>query len=326
MEGDLWNELIKPMLAYPSEPFDDPNWIFEIKFDGTRCIAYVDVTNKEVRFLNRRLIFFQHRYPELLDIWKNIDASRVILDGEVVVFHEGKPNFFKLAEREHVEEKLRIEILSKMYPATYVVFDILYKDGKNLTGLLLEKRKEILEETVNLGSNIILSNYVREKGKAFFQAAKEKGLEGVMGKKLGSPYLMGERSKYWLKIKALNTLDVVICGYTTGTGKRGETLGSLITGCYVEGKLKYIGKVGTGFDEDELKKLLEMLKQIQTEKCPFEEIPELDLPPERKPMWVKPQLVCEVKFMELTKDGIMRAPSYVRLRYDKLPTDCVLQT
>lgn len=322
----LWQQLIKPMLAHLSEPFSSRDWEFEIKYDGTRCIAYIDVKNKSAKFLNRRLIFFQNRYPELLDVWRDIKARKVVLDGEIVIFDRetGKPDFYKLAEREHVGNKTRIEILSKLMPATYVVFDILHKDGKDLIDLPLIKRRKILEETVKESERILLSTYVIGKGKEFFKAVKQEGLEGIMGKKLDSSYLIGERSKLWLKIKVLKTLDCLIAGYTSGTGKR-EPIGSLVLGCYHNGKLRYVGKVGTGFSEKELNQLLARLEKLKTNKCPFEREPELDLPPERKVIWVKPKLICEVRFMNLSENLIMRAPAFVRLRIDKQPRECILE-
>lgn len=320
----LWQQKIKPMLAYPSEPFNSRDFLYEIKFDGTRCISYIDAEDKTVKMLNRRMVYFQDRYPELTDMWKDVKAKRVILDGEVVIFEKGKPNFYKLAEREHVESKVRIELLSKILPASYVVFDILYKDGKELVNLPLIERKKILDRTVKGGSRLLLSEYVLEKGKAFFNTVKKRGLEGVMAKRIGSPYLMGERSKLWLKLKAVQTLDTLIVGYTTGTGKR-EKLGSLIAACYYRGKLKYVGKIGTGFTEESISSLLKKLKKLKVEKCPIQPEPDLKLPLDRKPVWVKPKLVCEAKFMNLSKDLVMRAPSYIRLREDKNPEDCILE-
>ena len=319
----LWEKLIEPMLAFPSEPFNSKDWLFEVKFDGTRTIAYVDKENKSVKFLNRRLKYFEHRYPELQKIWENLNCKRAILDGEIVVFEKGKPNFYKLAEREHVDEKVRIEILSKIIPANYIVFDILHLDGKDLIDLPLIERKEILKENVKEGNNLLFSVFIFEKGKEFFKKVKEQGLEGIMAKKIDSSYEIGKRSKNWLKIKVLKSLDCIIIGYTTGIGKR-EEFGSLICAVYHEGKLKYVGKVGTGFDESEIEKILEKLEKIKVEKCPLEEEPELNLPAERKPIWVKPKYVCEVKFMELTQDLQMRAPVFVRMREDKLPEDCEL--
>jgi bifunctional non-homologous end joining protein LigD len=314
------------MLAFPAEPFDSKEWIFEVKFDGTRTIAYVDCEGKEVRFLNRRMSYFQFRYPELKDIWKLCDAKKIILDGEIVIFEKGKPNFYKLAEREHVDEKTRIEILSELIPATYVVFDVLHLDGKDLVNLPLIERKRILNAKVEESDKLLISVFVEEKGKEFFEKAKAKGLEGIMAKKINSVYEIGKRSKNWLKIKALKTIDTVIIGYTTGTGVR-EELGSLIVGAYYKNKIRYLGKVGTGFSEEELKEILSKLQKIRTGKCcikTFDES-ELKLPPERKAIWVKPKYVCEVKFMEFTKDLRLRAPAFVRTRADKLPKECKLE-
>ena len=324
--SDLWNLKVKPMLAFPSEPFNDKNWIFEIKWDGTRAVAYISKSGKKVRFLNRRLLWFEYRYPELKEIYSCIKAEKVILDGEIVVLEQGKPEFYKLANREHVDDKLKIELLSKTIPATFIAFDILYLDGKDLTSLPLIKRKEILKERVmeNAGKHLIISRFVEEKGKEFFKSVKDLGLEGIVGKKKDSPYEIGRRSKNWLKIKAFKTLDAVICGYTEGEGERRQSLGALVLGVYDKGKLRYVGRVGTGFSESELSFLKSVLGRLRIKENPFdvfEEEPEII----RKIKWVKPKVVCEVKFMEVTKDGKLRAPSFLRLRFDKPAKECMLE-
>lgn len=323
----LWNELIKPMLAFPAEPFDSKEWIYEVKFDGTRTIAYIDYKERRIKFLNRRLNYFEFRYPELHSIWKNCDCDKIILDGEICVFEKGKPNFYKLAEREHVDQKVRIEILSREMPATFIVFDILHLNGKDLIDLPLIERKEILKEKVSEGNNLLLSVFVKEKGKKLFEEVKKQGLEGIMAKKINSIYEIGKRSKNWLKIKSLKTIDAIIIGYTTGIGKR-EEIGSLILGIYYDNKINYLGKVGTGFSEEELNKILEKLEKIKVEKCYLENFDEkeLDLPEKRKAIWVKPKYICEVKFLELTEDKRLRAPVFVRMREDKLPEECELLT
>jgi bifunctional non-homologous end joining protein LigD len=319
----LWNKLIKPMLAYSSKPFDSQNFIFEIKFDGTRCIAYVDVENRKVKFLNRRMKFFHDRYPELQEIWKDVKAKKVILDGEIVVFEKGKPNFQKLAEREQIENKARIELLAKIMPAIFIVFDILYLDGEDLINLTLQERKKILERVVVQSERILQSEYVVGKGKEFFRKARQLGLEGVVAKKLDSVYELATRSRNWLKIKSEKTIDCVIAGYTLGAGWREKYFGALILGVYRKGKLHYIGRVGTGWDENFLQELKKKLEKIKTKKMPFEEEPKF--PSGIVPVWVKPKLVCEVKFMQLTKDFMLRAPSFVRMRTDKEPEECILE-
>jgi bifunctional non-homologous end joining protein LigD len=295
-----------------------------ISFDGTRTIAYIDKNKKEVRFLNRRGIWFEYRYPEMKDLWKDVDAEKAILDGELVIFKSGKPDFYLLAEREHVGEKTRAEILSKINPATYVVFDILHLDGKDLIDLPLIERKKILKEKVRESERVLLSVYVIGKGEKFFEEVKAKGLEGIMAKKLSSSYQIGKRSKDWLKIKALNSLDCIICGYTLGEGKREKYFGALLLGIWHEGKLRYLGRVGTGWEEKDLEEITAMLKKIEAEKNPFD-IFEEEPSVLEKVKWVKPKLVCEVKFMEFTEDLKLRAPSFIRLREDKIPEECVLE-
>ncbi|MCD6371143.1 MAG: non-homologous end-joining DNA ligase [Candidatus Aenigmarchaeota archaeon] len=319
---DLFEIKIKPMLAFSSEPFNSKDYYFEIKFDGTRALAYIDVENRSVKLLNRREIWFQERYPELKDIWKNVTAKKVILDGEIVVMENGKPNFYLLEEREHIDNKIRIEILSKIHPATYIVFDILFKDGNDLTTLPLSERRKILEECVKEDNNLVISEIVEEKGIEFFEKVKEMGLEGIMAKKKDSPYLIGKRSRYWLKVKALKTIDAIICGYTKGEGKREPYFGALLLGIYNEGKLRYIGRVGTGnWSEERLKEIKETLDKIKIEKNPFdifEEEPSIL----EKTIFVKPKFVAEISFLEWTSDRKLRAPSFKRLRMDKEPREC----
>ena len=324
---DLWNVLIKPMLAYPSDPFTKENWIFEIKFDGTRTIAYIDVKNRKVRFLNRRFKFFEYRYPELLEIYTQIDAERAILDGEIVVLKNGKPDFFLLQEREQIENEQRIKFLSKLNPATYVIFDILYLNGKNLVNLPLYERKEILEKVVNESEKIILTEYVKKRGEKFFEEVKKIGLEGIVAKRFDSIYQIGKRSKDWRKIKNLKTIDAIICGFTEGKGKREGSIGALLLGVFDErtGNLIYIGRVGTGknWSNEFLLKLRKKLEKIETKEIPFENF---DEPPAIKEVshFVEPKYVCEVEFLEVTEDKKLRAPSFVRLRFDKPLEDCTL--
>lgn len=293
-------------------------------FDGTRTIAYIDVGKKEVRFLNRRGIWFHDRYLEMRDLWKDVRAKRVVLDGELVIFIKGKPDFYALETREHVSDRLRYKLLAQSMPATYVVFDILHLNGKDLINKPLLERKRILERVVRESSRAVFSAYVIGKGKRFFRAAQRRKLEGVMAKRLQSTYQVGKRSKDWLKIKALKTLDVIIGGFTTGTGWRKPYFGALLVGVYYKNRLRYIGRIGTGLDEKGYAKLSLQLKKIEVEKNPFDVFEEEPSVME-KVHWVKPRLVAEVKFMNLSKDLKMRAPSFQRLRVDKKPKECVLE-
>lgn len=305
--------LFRPMLAYPAEPFDSDEWAFEFKYDGTRTLTFFK--DGKWKFINRRLYNFAHRYPEI-NIREAI-RKEAILDGEIIVINKGKVDFRLLQSREQTDNPLKIEILSQKHPATYIVFDILWLDGKDLTKLPWEKRREILENNVSETDRIKVSPFVVGEGKALFQKAIEMDMEGIMAKKLDSPYLINKRSHYWLKIKKTKTIDCVILGYTRGEGKRKETFGALLLGVYDNNKIVYIGKVGTGWSETEARTIKEMLDRIKTKKY-------LDVNIEA--VWVKPIYVCEVKYMEITSDMKLRAPSFVRLRLDKDAKECTLES
>ncbi len=312
----LWNSEIRPMLAKSSKPFDSQEYLFEVKFDGTRAILFLDRKRKFVKIQNRRGFDITRRYPEFHSLWKNIE-NRAILDSEIVVLDEkGRPDFYRLQEREH-SQGFRAELLSEEYPATCIVFDILHLNGQDLINLPLHQRKEILSSKVKEENNLLISRYVLGKGKRFFEESRKLGLEGVMAKKLDSPYLLGTRSKFWLKIKAFRTLDCIICGYTIGKGKR-KKLGALILGCYHKGKLISVGKVGSGLEKKLLETLLPKLQPLRISKPPLQH------PEPENGIWVRPSLVCEVKFMNLSRDLKLRAPVFLRLREDKNPEECEL--
>jgi bifunctional non-homologous end joining protein LigD len=290
------------------------------KLDGTRCICF-KLKNK-VKFLNRRGLFFEKRYPEIVKCLKELKDD-IILDGEIVVFDErGKPNFYLLAEREHTDDKIRIDILSRKYPATYVVFDILNLNGEDLKNLPLLERKKILNKVVK-DSERVKKCYYTEDGKALWKVVKKLKLEGVMVKRKDSPYLQ-RRSDLWLKVKTLKSLDVIICGYTEGTGKRRGVLGAILCGIYYKNRLIYLGRCGTGFDEKQLNDLTTALKRIEVKRNPFQAFKE-----ERsiidKIHFTKLKFVAEVKFMNLSENLKMRAPSFKRLRSDKKIEECVLR-
>jgi bifunctional non-homologous end joining protein LigD len=313
-----------PMLAFRSQPFDSQDFLFEIKYDGTRTICYFEEKNTE--FINRRGKEFSYRYPEIKEALKKaVKAKEAVLDGEIVVLENGKPNFWKLAEREHVDNKFRTELLSKLMPATYIIFDILFLNGKELTNLPLLERKRILEKTIEENERIKIAEYKIGSGKELFEFAKKNGLEGIMAKKIDSIYEMGKRSKNWLKIKVENTLDVVIVGYTTGTGER-EDFGSLLVAAYHQGKLKFLGRVGTGFSKEEIEEIIKKLEKekVSTPSISLENV-KLDLPEGREAIWVKPKYVCEVKFLEFTEDMQLRAPVFVRMREDKSVEECEIE-
>jgi bifunctional non-homologous end joining protein LigD len=308
---------IKPMLAKPSIPFDSERHIFELKWDGTRCISFVD--RKNVRLQNRRLIDITYRYPEFWNMNKFLRVRSAVFDGELVVLFEGVPKFDKLQEREHIVDPKKIEILSEIIPVSYIVFDLLYLDGKSIMKKPLLERRKLLKGLFPLSENVIYSESYN-KGKRLFSFALKKGFEGIMAKEKESPYLPGERSSYWLKIKKTSDIDAVICGYLEGEGERKGIFGSLILGVYDRGKLVHIGQVGTGFDENTTRRILHILKNIKSNKCPFDEIPYL----KRKAFWVRPEFVARISYQELTKDNKLRIPVFKRIREDKEPEECTL--
>jgi bifunctional non-homologous end joining protein LigD len=304
----------KPMLAHTAkEPFTVKDWIFEIKWDGIRAISYV---NDELSIRSRYDKELRYNFPELEELATL--APHTVLDGEIVIVQKGKPDFQTLLERSRNTSAQSVEFMAQRFPALYVVFDILEKDEKPLLGNALTERKEILKERVKEGKNVILSEYVEERGEAYYEAALKKSLEGVMAKKKNSPYEPGVRSKNWLKIKKLTTCDCVIFGYTRGEGKREHTFGALILGMYKDGTPVFVGKVGTGFSESTLSVLMQTFQELLAAE---ETLGGVDV---AEVTWLKPELVCEVVYQSVTKDGKLRMPRFHGLREDKPPRECTL--
>lgn len=307
------------MLAVKGSPFNNENFIYEIKWDGTRCLAYVDVDNKRIRLQNRRQIDITYRYPELNFL--NAVEQNTILDGEIVVLKDGKPSFRLLQNREHVVSKTKINLLSKLYPAVFFAFDVLY-DGKWLFDCPLIERKKILSEVVQETNHILIADYVRKEGKGFYSKVVDVGLEGVIAKKIDSKYEAGKRSENWIKIKKRNTVDCIIVGWLEGEGRRENYFGSLVLALKNNNSFFHVGQVGTGFDDEFVSSFYNELRKIEIdnhvvglEKVGFK----------RNVHWVKPIYVCEVEFLELTKDGKLRAPVFLRLRNDKSVDECTVE-
>jgi bifunctional non-homologous end joining protein LigD len=297
-----------------STPFSGKDWIFEIKWDGFRAIAYV---NKELNLRSRNGKELKNNFPELEELEQL--AQNVVLDGEIVILKEGKPDFQALLERGKTNSLINVEVQTRRSPAVYVVFDILEKDGKPLVNLPLIERKAILKQSIREGQHVLLSDFVEEKGEAYYKAALEKGLEGIMAKKKDSVYEPGIRSGNWLKIKKLRSCDCVIFGYTTGTGIRTDTFGALLLGLYdKEGKPVYVGKVGTGFSHDALVSLSKTFQKLKMATAPFK----VDIHEEIT--WLAPELVCEVSYQVVTRDGRLRMPRFRGLREDKSPAECTV--
>jgi len=305
--------LYEPMLAKSTErAFTSKDWIFEIKWDGIRAISYVD---HELRMLSRNGKDLKFNFPELEEL-KTL-TSNVVLDGEIVVMKEGRADFQTLLERANSTNPRDIEYMAGKFPATYVVFDILEKDGTPLIAASLLERKRILAEHLKEGTNVVLSRFVEKDGEAYYEAAVRKGIEGIMAKKKTSPYEPGVRSGNWLKIKKITLCDCVIFGYTKGEGIRQATFGALIIGLYDKDKPVFVGKVGTGFSESTMESLLKAFEPLEVKEKTLEsvEVPE-------EVTWLKPELVCEVGYQSVTKDGKLRMARFRMLRVDKKPFEC----
>ena len=320
------------MLAISTEKaFDNPDWLFEIKWDGYRAVAFID--NGRVRLVSRTQNDLTAQFSELASLAKFVKAERAILDGEIVALDdEGRPSFSLMQQRTGFKAGKRRLPRREGVPVVYYAFDLLYLDGFDLRRVPLEQRKQLLQDRIitdSLAADerevIHFSDHYPEKGVALFEAARQRGLEGIVAKKRTSRY-EEKRSSDWLKIKITQTQDCVIGGYTDPEGSR-EYFGALVLGLYDRQKrLIHVGQVGTGFDQAALKKLFTLMQPLKTKQNPFYgEIGGL-----RKVQFVRPQMVAEVKFSEWTHENDeggtkLRAPVFMGLRDDKLPEECKLE-
>ncbi|HWH60763.1 MAG TPA: non-homologous end-joining DNA ligase [Terriglobales bacterium] len=312
---------ITPMLASLCEkPFDDPNWLFEIKWDGYRAVSFLE--NGDVRLVSRNHNDLTARFSELRGLSNSVNAKNAILDGEVVALDDqGRPSFSLMQQRTGLRSQGRQTTPRRDLPILYFVFDLIYLDGYDLRKVRLEQRKRVLREIVTDSEMVRYSDHFAGSGNALFGVAKQKGLEGIIAKKANSCY-EERRSREWQKIKITQTVDCVIGGYTDPEGSR-QYFGSLMLGLYNEKKqLIHVGNAGTGFNHARLKEMSAVLKEIESSSNPFTGPTE-----PRKAHWVKPTRVAEVKFTEWTHEtnegGVkLRAPVFMSLREDKNPEDC----
>ncbi len=292
-------DYIKPMLAKLSAPFDSPRFLYEIKWDGTRCLFFIE--DGRIRLQNRRLNDITYRYPEFWDLPQRLSRNGVVFDGEIVVLKEGRPVFRLLQEREHVKSPVKIKFLAEKLPATYFVFDLLYLDGKSIMEKPLKERKKLLREIIPESPFVAESDYILEKGKAFFKEVITQGFEGVMAKDLESPYLPGKRVDFWLKFKPRGRRRCLIVGYLL---RPDGTLKSLLVAEPAEKGLVFRGRVASGLNAHLADELLSRLKKLTAEKP--ENLKGSGFP--KGTIWVRPELACEVSFQEITNHGQFRAP------------------
>lgn len=291
----------RPMLAtLTDDPFDNADWIFEIKWDGYRAIA--EVKKSDVALYSRNGLSFLSLYPAIAEALKKIRHD-VVLDGEIVVFNESnKPDFQKLQQYGEIRKGTLV----------YYVFDCLMIDGKPITSQPLLERKRLLKQLLPESPMIRFAEHVAEEGINFFNAAREMDLEGIIAKRALSQYYPGKRSTDWLKIKNHNIQEAIIAGYTEPRGSR-TNFGALILAIHEKGKLKYIGHTGTGFNQKTLTDLYKKLQPLKKSTSPFD----VKVPVNTPVTWVDPKLVCNIKFTEITQGGILRHPVFMGLRIDK---------
>lgn len=304
----------QPMLATLAEPFDSIDYTYEIKWDGYRCLAFLD---SNTRLLSRNQKELTTIFPELQTLHKKIKQTGCLIDGEIIALRNGKPSFFELQKRAQLRNIKKITICQAKIPVIYVAFDLLYLNQTAVYQKPLAERRELLINNCYPENNFILATFIENKGLAYFQAICAMKLEGVIAKKNGSVYLPGKRVKTWLKFKRKLLLNFIICGYVINDASE-RTIRSLILGAFVENKLNCFGMVGSGLNEQELSLIPQELRKLKTEISPFTGTILI----QKSTVWLKPLIVCEVEYLELTDEGHLRHPVFKRFRPDLQIEDC----
>lgn len=291
------------LIARQMKAFDHPDWIFELKLDGFRCLAYMD--GRMVDFRNKRNMRMLPKFPELRGIAQNV-KGRCILDGEIVVLADGVPDFYRLQKRTLLTDPFKIELEASRYPASFVAFDCIYEENQELIWEPLMKRKEKLSRLVIEDSRIAVSRFIERDGIALYQAADDKKLEGVVAKRKESPYLMGKRTRDWIKFKRMADEEFIVAGYI----QKGQHMYSLILAKYRQGMLVYRGHVTAGVTKEDI----EMLEC--TGRNPFSILPVGN----EKAVWVEPLRVCVVEYMPNNQNSL-RQPVFKGFREDIFPDE-----
>jgi bifunctional non-homologous end joining protein LigD len=306
--GEKLTSFITPMLAQLTDqpPFDDPGWLFEIKWDGYRAVA--EINRKGNRLYSRNGLSFAKAYGKVFEALDKI-KHEVVIDGEIVVFDENnKPNFQKLQNYSN----------NSRYTIHYFLFDILKLDGKNVMTLPLIERKKLLKSVLPKNNVLQYCDHIVGEGTAFYQEIEKSGMEGMIAKRISSKYQPGKRNADWLKIKNVKSEEAIIVGYTAPKGSR-IGFGSLLLAQYKNNDLIYIGNVGTGFTDETLKSIFKKVQALEAQVSPLDS----PIKPPPSTTWTKPQLVCNIKFTEKTSDGMVRHPVFLGLRIDKKPKEVV---
>ena len=298
---------IKPMLiGETGDAFNHSDYIFELKLDGVRCLAYLDTAGTELR--NKRNLHVSSLYPELREIHKQV-KKRCILDGELAVINRGKPDFVEMQRRTLMSNNFRIDLAATKLPVSFTAFDILYLGDEQLTQLPLMERKQLLNDTVLESGKLAISRYIEEKGKELYALAEQQSLEGIVAKLKDSKYYFDKRTKEWIKIKHLLDDDFVICGFIY----KDNGVVSLVLGKYGKDGLIYKGHVSLGLSNYAFEQV-KICPPAKTKPFPAEN---------DEVYWIQPLLVCTVKFMNRSSSGYMRQPVFKSLRLDKSPEECM---
>ena len=307
-----------PMLAVAGDlPADDEQWAFEVKWDGVRALTYVD--GGVLRMESRNLLDITPRYPEVHGLVETLGSIGAVLDGEVVTFDdEDRPSFQLLQARMHVTSVHEVRLRMATHPVVYMVFDVLWLAGESTVGLPYTERRRLLAQLELEGPAWRVPAHHIGDGEAMLAASQERGLEGVLAKRLDSVYEPGRRSRSWRKVKNVRRQEVVVGGWLEGTRNREGRIGALLVGYYDGDALRFAGKVGTGYTDRTLEELAAILAPLARDTSPF-----ADKVPYRQAHWVEPVLVAEVEFTEWTAGGTLRHPSYKGLRDDKASQDVV---
>lgn len=305
---------VDPMLATLTDRrFSDPEWIFEHKLDGERCLAFKQ--GRAVRLLSRNRQPLNNTYPEVAEALDGAGDHHCVVDGEVVAFEGNRTSFARLQGRIGIKDPDQAR--RSGIPVFYYIFDLVYVDGFDITRLMLTDRKSLLRRALVFRSPVRFVTHRNADGAAFYREACREGLEGLIAKRRASEYVHG-RSADWLKFKCINEQELVIGGFTDPEGRR-TGFGALLVGYYEGGTPRYAGKVGTGFDTATLRRLRERLDALQRLRSPFS----VDVVSEKGAHWVRPELVAQIGFSEWTHDGKLRHPRFLGLRPDKRATEVV---
>lgn len=302
---------VTPMLIGENQQaFDSTEYIYELKLDGIRCLAYIWEHGLELQ--NKRNKRLNAIYPELKDIYKQV-KEKCLLDGELVVLKDGKPDFFELQRRSLMSNPVKIELATKKLAVCFTAFDILYLKDKQITDLPLIERKNLLSKIIKESEKLAVSRFIERDGIAFYNATAEQGLEGIVAKRKDSKYYFGKTTKDWIKMKALLDEDFIVCGYYF----KSDNIVSVILGAYDGNKIVYQSHVAMGVSRKDYKIISLEDKAMKNQ---YPNFPEFE-----SAVWLKPKLVCCVQFMERTPGGGLRQPTFKGIRKDKLPKECVLR-